>query len=151
MVLSLQGVYAPERRNMSITIRTHRDNHAMAFIAPNTLDGIKVNRWPDAGSKCTEINITSTSGKSATLYLEDISGHLIASGNIEGGKQKFAPVGGNRDFVFRCHGKTICYHVRKEGYQIRLFIWQWLWVQTNNAGDGVRSCGLELLLLYHLY
>ena len=98
MVLSLQGVYAPERRNMSITIRTHRDNHAMAFIAPNTLDGIKVNRWLDAGSKCTEINITSTSGKSDTLYLEDISGHLIVSGNIEDGKQKFGPVGGNRDF-----------------------------------------------------
>jgi len=98
MVLNLRTIYAPDRRDLSVTARNHRDDHAMCFLPPQGLSQISFGRWLDQGSKCTELNITSIYGRNVTIYLEDNNDwRLIVSGNIEGGWKSYK-VGGSRDF-----------------------------------------------------
>jgi hypothetical protein len=97
MVLNLRTIYAPDQRNISITVRNHRDNHTMSFLPPQAVEKIDFSRWLDEGSKCTELNITTVYGRCATIYLEDSDWHLIVSGNIDDGRKSFK-IGGDRDF-----------------------------------------------------
>ncbi|KAI2464681.1 hypothetical protein F4781DRAFT_436148 [Annulohypoxylon bovei var. microspora] len=96
MVLNLQEIHQPENKTYNIIVRNHRDN-AMAFCCPQDAQYIKFDRWLDQGEKCTEINVTSVHGRTASIQLEDSDWKLIVSGNIQGGRKVFS-VGGSRDF-----------------------------------------------------
>lgn len=102
MVLNLRRVYQPSNKSYNIIVRNHRDS-AMAFCCPNDVEYIDFSRWLDAGGKCTELNVTSVYGRTATIQLEDSDWTLIVSGNIEDGR-KVVKVGGSRDFDVKFTG-----------------------------------------------
>lgn len=97
MVLALQKIFAPDSRDLTVTIRNHRDNNVMCFIAPQGVDNVSFGRWLDSGPKYTELNIMNTEGRHPSIYLEDDNDwHLIVSGNIEEGHT--VTVGRSLDF-----------------------------------------------------
>ncbi|KAI0474199.1 hypothetical protein F4859DRAFT_482247 [Xylaria cf. heliscus] len=97
MVLNLQRVFQPESKTLNIIVRNHRDK-SMEFCCPHDAASISIGRWLDKWEKCTEINVTSVYGRTASIQLEDSNNwELIVSGNITGGR-KVISVGGSRDF-----------------------------------------------------
>lgn len=96
MVLNLVNVFQSSNKSFNIVVRNHRDG-IMTFCPPNDIEFIEVNRWLDAGSKCTEVNITHSQGRSAAIQLEYKNWKLVVTGNIKDGR-KDIEVGGGRNF-----------------------------------------------------
>ncbi|KAH8807621.1 hypothetical protein F5884DRAFT_857195 [Xylogone sp. PMI_703] len=113
MVLNLQKIYQPTNSEIyNIIVRNHRDS-VMAFCPPHDAEYISFGRWLDEGNKCTELNITSVHGRTASVQLEDSDWKLIVSGNIQGDR-KVINVSGSKDFdvKFTSDGHMIlqCWH-----------------------------------------
>ena len=97
MPIALQKVHALPARDMTVVIRNHRDNVVQALV-PGEASVDFGGRWLDQGTKFTELNISNSFGRQATIILEDDrKWNFVVSGDVNGGKKSVA-VDGSKDF-----------------------------------------------------
>ncbi|KAI1759446.1 hypothetical protein GGR53DRAFT_513579 [Hypoxylon sp. FL1150] len=86
MTIILNKVFQPSTRTYNIVIRDHSKN-TVVFCAPRDAEYVACNHKVGEWYGCTELNVTSNSGRAATVQLEHGNGQLIVSGNIKGGRK----------------------------------------------------------------